>query len=71
MGWLPFQEPDDAARTLPSRAVPEIVGAAEFTGAAEPTTTAVRSDVAMLLPATLRAVTRTRIVRPTSRSVAA
>jgi hypothetical protein len=39
IGCVPFHAPGETVRTLPSRAVPEIVGGDVFTGALAPTTT--------------------------------
>ena len=62
---VPVQVPTAELSVCPSRVVPEMVGTAVLTGGSA-TTTAVCADVACALPATFVAVTRTRIVEPTS-----
>jgi hypothetical protein len=68
IGSAPLHSPGETVSTLPSRAVPEIVGGDVFTGALAPTTTCVRSETAEPEPAEFLAVTLTRIVCPTSAS---
>ncbi len=63
---MPVQVPLSPVSFWPSWAVPEIVGGAVFLGTAFAETTAVWADCAESEPSALVAVTRTRIVLPTS-----
>ena len=72
MGCVPVQPPAPALSVWPSRAVPEIVGGAVFTGDDEVAwTTAVGVELAVAEPTELVAVTTTRTVAPTSALVTA
>jgi hypothetical protein len=72
IGWVPVQLPFEAVSVCPSWTVPPIVGGDVFAGAADiGCTTAVVAEKALVLPATLLAVTRTLIVVPTSALVTA
>jgi hypothetical protein len=66
IGCVPVHDPVEAARTLPSRAVPEIVGGDVLRGPGRPTTRSLASETAEPVPAEFAAVTRTRTVRRTS-----
>ncbi len=63
---MPVQVPGFAVSVWPAWGVPEIVGGDVFFGANAATTIAVAFDTATPLPSALVAVTRTRIVKPTS-----
>ena len=65
MAGVPVHVPFDAVSVWPSRAVPEIVGGAVFTGGL-PATTPVCAEVALALPPAFVPVTTTRSVPPTS-----
>jgi hypothetical protein len=72
IGCVPDQLPRSAVSVWPSCAVPEIVGAAVLVGAVgAAVTTAVSAELAEVDPALLVAVTRTRMVDPTSAAVTA
>src|SRR5688572_20640643 len=62
----PLHVPSSAVSSSPTRAVPEIVGRDVFRGAPPPVTRAVASERALAAPSAFTAVTRTRIVWPTS-----
>src|SRR5919201_6343433 len=64
-GAVPDQVPGSAESVSPWRAVPATVGAVTLDGGSA-ATTAVASEVALVLPAALEAVTDTRTVPPTS-----
>src|SRR6266487_5860025 len=65
IGAVPDQVPGAAVSICPSRAVPEIVGGATFSGGF-PTTMPVAADDACAEPPAFDAVTVTRSVDPTS-----
>ena len=70
MSGVPVQVPRAAASVPPSRAVPDTVGAAVFSGATG-ATAAVGAECASAVPPSFVAVTTTRTVRPTSVAVSA
>ena len=70
MVGVPVQVPRAAVSVPPSRAVPEIVGAAVFSGATG-ATAVVGAECARRVPPSFVAVTTTRRVRPTSVGVCA
>jgi hypothetical protein len=69
IGVAPDHEPVVAVSVEPNLAVPEIAGSAVFSGADVETTTAVGAESAEAEPCELLAVTRRRILLPTSSSL--
>jgi hypothetical protein len=69
IGCPPAQEPLFAVTVWLCCATPEIVGGLAFTGlpaVVDPLTTGVAFEFALPLPSTFDAITRERILRPTS-----